>query len=48
MFRYMKKSGVGGARNILSFKQMKTLMNNYPLTYLEFEILIIHEADLQR
>ena len=48
MFRYMKKSGVGGARNILSFKQMKILMNSYPLNYLEFEILLIHEDALQR
>lgn len=43
MFRYMKKSGVGGARNILNFKQMKDLMCNYPLNYLEYEILMIHE-----
>lgn len=43
MFRYMKKSGVGGARNILSFKQMKRLMNDYPFNYLEYEILMIHE-----
>lgn len=43
MFQYMKKSGVGGARNILSYKQMKKLMNDYPLNYLEYEILIIHE-----
>ncbi len=48
MFRYMKKSGVGGVRNILTFKEMKTLMLNYPLNYLEFEILLIHEATLQR
>ncbi len=43
MFRYMKKSGVGGARNLLSFKQMKSLMNDYPFNYLEYEILMIHE-----
>jgi len=43
MFRYMKKSGVGGARNILSYKQMKRLMNDYPFNYLEYEILMIHE-----
>jgi len=43
MFRYMKKSGVGGARNILSYKQMKSLMKNYPFNYLEYEILMIHE-----
>ena len=43
MFRYMKKSGVGGARNLLSYKQMKRLMNDYPFNYLEYEILMIHE-----
>ncbi|MBN2768351.1 MAG: methyltransferase domain-containing protein [Campylobacterales bacterium] len=43
MFQYMKKSGVGGGRNILSVKQMRELMNNYPLNYLEFEIILIHE-----
>ncbi len=43
MFRYMKKSGVGGARNILSYKQMKKLMKDYPFNYLEYEILMIHE-----
>ncbi len=48
MFQYMKKSGVGGARNILSFKQMKNLMKNYSLDFLEFEILLIHENTLQR
>jgi len=48
MFRYMKKSGVGGARNILGYKEMKTLMKNYPLNYLEYEILLIHEETLQR
>lgn len=45
MFRYMKKSGVGGGRNILSVKQMKDLMKNYPLDYLEFEIVLIHEQN---
>lgn len=43
MFRYMKKSGVGGARNLLSYRQMKQLMCAYPLNYLEFEVLLIHE-----
>jgi malonyl-CoA O-methyltransferase len=45
MFRYMKKSGVGGARNVLSYKEMKMLMKNYPLNYLEYEILLIHEEN---
>ncbi len=42
MFRYIKKSGVSGSRNLLSFKQMKELMKNYPLNYLEFEVAFIH------
>lgn len=41
MFRYIKKSGVSGARNILSISQMKELMGSYPLDYLEFEVAFI-------
>jgi len=41
MFRYIKKSGVSGGRNILDYKSMKYLMNNYPIDYLEFEVLFI-------
>ena len=41
MFRYIKKSGVSGSRNLLSFKQTKKLMQEYPLDYLEFEVLFI-------
>ena len=39
MFRYIKKSGVSGTRNILSYKRMKDLIKNYPKDYLEFEVL---------
>ncbi len=42
MFRYIKKSGVSGSRNELSYKQTKALMNDYPLTYLEFEVVFIY------
>jgi len=42
MFRYIKKSGVSGSRNILSYKEMKKLMQEYPLNYLEFEVAFIH------
>ncbi len=42
MFKYIKSSGVSGARRVLSFKEMKKLMNNYPLNYLEFEVVFIH------
>jgi len=41
MFRYIKKSGVSGSRNLLSIKEMKKLMRDYPLDYLEFEVVYI-------
>jgi malonyl-CoA O-methyltransferase len=41
MFRYIKKSGVSGSRNVLNFKQTKKLMFDYPLNYLEFEVAFI-------
>ncbi|MCF6331610.1 MAG: methyltransferase domain-containing protein [Sulfurimonas sp.] len=41
MFRYIKKSGVSGSRNILTYKQTKELMKNYPISYLEFEVVFI-------
>lgn len=42
MFRYIKKSGVSGSRNILSYKETKKLMQEYPLNYLEFEVAFIY------
>ncbi|MFT7859779.1 MAG: methyltransferase domain-containing protein [Sulfurimonas sp.] len=42
MFRYIKKSGVSGSRNLLSYKQTKQLMEEYPLDYLEFEVVFIY------
>jgi len=41
MFKYIKRSGVSGSRKVLSFKETKKLMNEYPLTYLEFEGVFI-------
>ena len=41
MFKYIKRSGVSGSRKVLSFKETKKLMNEYPLTYLEFEVVFI-------
>jgi len=41
MFKYIKRSGVSGSRNILTFKQMKKLMDEYPLDYLEFEVVFV-------
>lgn len=41
MFQYIKQSGVSGSRNLLSFKETKELMQNYPLSFLEFEVVFI-------
>lgn len=41
MFQYIKKSGVSGGEKQLSYKQTKHLMQNYPLEYLEFEVLFM-------
>lgn len=42
MFRYIKKSGVSGARKVLSYKESKKLLHDYPLNYLEFEVAFIY------
>ena len=42
MFRYIKRSGVSGHRKILSYKQTKSLIEHYPLNYLEFEVLFLY------
>ena len=41
MLRYIKKSGVSGSRNVLSVSQTRALMREYPLNYLEFEVLFL-------
>lgn len=41
MFKYLKKSGVSGASKSLGFKQTKRLIEEFPLNYLEFEVLFI-------
>lgn len=41
MFHYIKKSGVSGGEKQLSYKETKHLMQNYPLKYLEFEVLFV-------
>lgn len=41
MFRYIKRSGVSGGRRVLNFSQTKVLMENYPLAFLEFEVIFI-------
>lgn len=40
-FRYIKQSGVSGGKKRLSVSQTKLLIQNYPLAYLEFEVLFI-------
>lgn len=46
MFNYIKKSGVSGGEKQLSYKQTKELMQNYPLDYLEFEVLFVEARPL--
>jgi malonyl-CoA O-methyltransferase len=45
MFRYIKKSGVSGARRVLNYKESKALLNEYPLKYLEFEVAFIYSKN---
>jgi malonyl-CoA O-methyltransferase len=46
MFNYIKKSGVSGGERQLTYKQTKKLMKNYPLDYLEFEVLFVKATSL--
>jgi len=41
MLRYIKHSGVSGGRKQLGYKQIKSLMLEYPLSYLEFEVIFV-------
>lgn len=41
IFKYIKQSGVSASRGVLSYKQMKKLMEEYPVNYLEFEVAFI-------
>jgi len=41
MFRYIKRSGVSGGRRVLGYAQTRSLMERYPLEYLEFEVLFV-------
>ncbi len=40
-FRYIKESGVSGGSRQLSYHDTKKLITNYPLSYLEFEVLFV-------
>jgi len=41
LFRYIKRSGVSGGQNLLSVTQMRQLLREYRLDYLEFEAVVI-------
>ncbi len=41
MLRYIKRSGVSGGGGQLGYKDIKKLMQTYPLNYLEFEVLFV-------
>ncbi len=41
MFEYIKKSGVEGEAKKLPFKSAKKLYKEYPLSYLEFEVIFV-------
>lgn len=42
MFRYIKQSGVSASRKVLDYKSTRELMTQYPLNYLEFEVVFIY------
>lgn len=45
IFSYLKRSGVSGSNNQLSYRETKTLMREYPLDHLEFDVgFIVHPA----
>lgn len=46
MFRYIKNSGVSSGEKKLSYKETKDLMLEYPLDFLEFEVLFIEAKNL--
>lgn len=41
MLRYIKESGTSGGERRLSYRQTKQLLEEYPLDYLEFEVLFV-------
>ena len=41
MLQYIKKSGVSGGVEQLGYKEIKSLFLNYPLEYLEFEVILV-------
>jgi len=41
MLRYIKRSGVSGGKKKLSYIEIKRVIEDYPLDYLEFEVLFV-------
>ena len=46
MLSYIKHSGVSGGTGVLSYKEIKRLIREYPLGYLEFEVLFVKAVKL--
>ena len=44
MLRYIKQSGVSGGRRKLSITQTRRILRDYPLFFLEFEVVIANNA----
>jgi malonyl-CoA O-methyltransferase len=41
MLRYIKRSGTSGGERHLGYREVKRLIYNYPLNYLEFEVIFV-------
>ncbi|WP_201352148.1 methyltransferase [Hydrogenimonas urashimensis] len=48
MLRYIKRSGVSGGRGVLGYKETKKILSNYPLAYLEFEVVCAVSKEICR
>lgn len=46
MLKYIKRSGVSGGDRVLDYKNTKKLLEDYPLDYLEFEVLFVEAISL--
>jgi len=47
MLRYIKKSGVSTGEKKLSYKKIMKVITDYPLNYLEFEIIILKSKNMR-
>jgi malonyl-CoA O-methyltransferase len=45
MLRYIKKSGVSAGERKLSYKEVMKVIKDYPLNYLEFEVIILKSGN---